>query len=90
MKVLLVNGSPHRKGETYNALSLVGTSLNEKGIGTEWFWIGNKPIRGCVDCGKCSKTFLCVFLDDACNDLIEAILKSVRLIVGQPPRAGLW
>lgn len=55
MKVLLVNGSPHRKGETYNALSLVGTSLNEKGIGTEWFWIGNKPVRGYVDCVKCSK-----------------------------------
>ena len=50
MKVLLVNGSPHRKGETYNALSLVETALNEKGIGTEWFWIGNKPVRGCVDC----------------------------------------
>lgn len=59
MKVLLVNGSPHRKGETYNALSLVETALNEKGIGTEWFWIGNKPVLGCVDCGKCSKTFRC-------------------------------
>ena len=64
MKVLLVNGSPHRKRETYNALSLVETALNEKDIGTEWFWIGNKPVRGCVDCGKCSKTFRCVFLDD--------------------------
>ena len=47
MKVLLVNGSPHWKGETYNALSLVETALNEKGIGMEWFWIGNKPVRGC-------------------------------------------
>lgn len=84
MKVLLVNGSPHRKGETYNALSLVETALNEKGIGTEWFWIGNKPVRGCVDCGKCSKTFRCVFLDDACNDLIEAFLKSDGIVIGSP------
>ena len=60
------------------------TALNEKGIGTEWFWIGNKPVRGCVDCGKCSKTFLCVFLDDACNDLIEAILKSDGVVIGSP------
>ena len=50
MKVLLVNGSPHRKGETYNALSLVETSLNEKGIGTEWFWIGNKPAAAVASC----------------------------------------
>lgn len=50
MKVLLVNGSPHRKGETYNALSLVETALNEKGIGTEWFWIGNKPAAAVFKC----------------------------------------
>ena len=31
MKVLLVNGSPHQKGETYNALSLVEKALHEKG-----------------------------------------------------------
>ena len=47
MKVLLVNGSPHRKGETYHALSLVEKALHEKGIATEWFWVGNKPVRGC-------------------------------------------
>lgn len=51
MKVLLVNGSPHKQGETYNALSLVEKALHEKGITTEWFWVGNKPVRGCIDCG---------------------------------------
>ena len=38
MKVLLVNGSPHRNGETYQK------ALYEKGITTEWFWVGNKPV----------------------------------------------
>lgn len=37
MKVLLVNGSPHQKGETYHALSLVEKALQDKGVGTEWF-----------------------------------------------------
>ena len=44
MKVLLVNGSPHKEGCTYIALSEVAKTLNEEGINTEIFWIGNKPV----------------------------------------------
>lgn len=84
MKVLLVNGSPHQKGETYHALSLVEKALQDKGVGTEWFWTGNRPVRGCIDCGGCGKTFRCVFSGDTCNDLIEAILKADGVIIGSP------
>lgn len=84
MKVLLVNGSPHSKGETYKALSLVEQALREKGLETEWFWIGNKPVRGCIDCRKCSNGFRCAFTDDVCNDLIEAMLNADGVIIGSP------
>ena len=40
MKVLLVNGSPHKEGCTYTALTEVAETLNEEGIETEIFWIG--------------------------------------------------
>lgn len=43
MKVLLVNGSPHKEGCTYTALTEVEKALNEEGIETEIFWIGNRP-----------------------------------------------
>ena len=46
MKVLLVNGSPHKNGCTYTALCEVSGALNENGISTDIFWIGNKPISG--------------------------------------------
>lgn len=84
MKVLLVNGSPHKEGGTRYALSLVEKALNEKNIDAEWFWIGNKAVRGCIDCGQCSKTYRCAFSDDACNDLIEAILKADGIVIGSP------
>lgn len=48
MKVLLVNGSPHKNGCTYTALCEVSSALNENGISTDIFWIGNKPISGCI------------------------------------------
>lgn len=41
MKVLLVNGSPHREGCTYTALCKVANTLHREGIETEIFWIGN-------------------------------------------------
>ena len=50
MKVLLVNGSPHKEGCTYTALTEAAVSLEQEGIGTDIFWIGNKPLSGCIAC----------------------------------------
>lgn len=50
MKVLLINGSPHEKGCTYTALGEVADTLNVNGIETEFFWIRNKALNGCIAC----------------------------------------
>ena len=70
MKVLLVNGSPHEKGCTYTALTEVCKTLNEEGIDTEIFWIGIKPISGCIACKKCAELGKCVF-NDTVNEFVE-------------------
>lgn len=75
MKVLLVNGSPHREGCTYTALREAADALNREGIETEFFWIGNKPVGGCVACHACDKLGKCVFDD---------VVKSPRCSVPQP------
>lgn len=59
MKVLMVNGSPHEKGCTNMALSIVGETLEKEGIQTDIFWIGNKPLTGCIGCGYCTKKGKC-------------------------------
>ena len=63
MKALLVNGSPHKKGSTNKALEIVAAELEEAGIQADIFWIGNKPIAGCMGCGACSKNGRCVTSD---------------------------
>lgn len=55
MKVLLVNGSPHKNGSTNRALQEVEKTLQAAGVETEIFWIGNEPIGGCIGCGGCRK-----------------------------------
>ena len=61
MKVLLINGSPHKNGCTCTALSEVAAALQADGVETEIFHIGGAPVGGCVGCGGCAKAGKCVF-----------------------------
>ena len=70
MKVLLINGSPHREGCTYTALCEVSRALNDNGVDTDIFWIGNKALSGCIACKKCQGTGKCVF-QDSVNEFLE-------------------
>lgn len=83
-KVLLINGSPNQNGNTAAALKIVEDVLNKEDLQTVWFHIGNKPVRGCMGCGRCERTHRCVFDDDVCNKLIEMILAADAMIVGTP------
>lgn len=83
MKVLLVNGSPHRNGCTYTALQEVEKELNAAGVETEIFWIGTRPISGCLGCGQCLKTGKC-FMDDPVNEFLEKAAEADGFVFGSP------
>lgn len=86
MKVLLINGSPKVKGCTYTALCEVAKELEKQNIETEIFHIGNKPIRGCMACGGCSRNEAskCVFDDDTVNIALEKAKEADGFIFGSP------
>lgn len=50
------------------------TVFSDAGAESEIFWLGNKPIGGCLGCGDCLKSGKCVFSDkvneflDKCKD----------------------
>ena len=83
MKVLLINGSPNVHGCTYTALSEVAKTLNDNGVETEIYHIGNRPIRSCVVCKKCKETGECVF-DDEVNMLSKKLYECDGLVIGSP------
>lgn len=85
MKVIAINGSPHAKGNTYHAIQMVFEELEKEGVETEIIHIGNKPIRSCIACGKCSEDLgRCVLGDDGLNDAIEKIREADGIILGSP------
>ena len=83
MKVLMINGSPHAKGNTYIALQEMEKIFAEEGIETEILHIGNKDIRGCIACRKCAETGKCVF-DDMVNEAASKFETCDGLVVGSP------
>ena len=83
MKVLLINGSPHKEGSTYTALCEVSKTLNEENIETEIFQIGTEPIASCRGCGACSKLKQCV-IDDKVNEFVKVAKDTDGFIIGSP------
>ena len=79
MKVLLINGSPHKDGCTNRALSEVAYALGTSGIDSEIVWIGTDAKHGCIACGGCKETKQCVF-DDGVNEISEKLGKEIKLI----------
>lgn len=91
MKVLLINGSPRKEGNTFTALSEIAKQLAKQEIDSEIVWIGNKPVRGCIACGKCKENGdnRCVFGDqDLCNEVIAKMGESDALVLGSPVYYG--
>ena len=83
MKVILVNGGPHKDGCTNRALEEVSKTLEKNGIETEIFWLGNKAISGCLGCGGCNNTGKCVIADKV-NEFIDKVKETDGFVFGSP------
>lgn len=83
MKVLILNGSPHSKGNTAIALAEMVNVFEAEGVETEVVQVGNKAVRGCIACGSCKKNGKCVF-DDVVNELAPKFEAADGLVVASP------
>jgi len=86
MKVVAFNGSPNKEGNTWHALQMVTTELEQAGIETEIVHVGNKVIRGCTACGMCFKNRneQCVLPGDAVNEWIQKMKAADGIILSSP------
>ncbi len=83
MKVIAINGSPRKDGNTYLALKTACDILNEQGIETEIVNVGNMNITGCKACGGCSGKGRCV-INDGFNEVADKAAAADGIIVGSP------
>lgn len=84
MKVLLINGGPHKEGCTNVALEEVANTLNKENIETEIMWLGVKPIGGCIACNHCIQTNNRCFIDDKVNKFLDKAENVDGFVFGSP------
>ncbi|ABK98353.1 flavodoxin family protein [Pelobacter propionicus] len=86
MKVVAINGSPKKEGNTAHAIGMVAAELESEGIETEVIHVGNQTIRGCVACGQCArnKNEQCVLTGDDVNEIIQKMKQADGIILGSP------
>ena len=83
MKILLINGSPRKDGNTSIALREVQQTLEAEGLETELIHVGNKDVHGCIACGKCKEQGKCVF-HDIVNEVAPKFEAADGIVVGAP------
>lgn len=86
MKVVLINGSPRKEGNTAALLGVVTEELEKQGVGTELVQLGGKRIRGCRACYKCfeNQDQRCSFKDDMLNECMEKMIQADGMVLGTP------
>ena len=90
MKVVAFNGSPLKKGNTYDSIQVVLKQLEAQGIETELVQLGGNRVSGCIDCGYCKthKDMTCAVRDDVINACIAKMAGADGIIIGSPVYFG--
>ncbi|MGI5906790.1 MAG: flavodoxin family protein [Candidatus Pararuminococcus gallinarum] len=87
MKVLMLNGSPRKDGNTAIALKEMEKIFQAEGIDVETVQVGNQAVRGCISCYSCKKNGKCIF-DDQVNQVASKFQDADGLVVASPVYYG--
>lgn len=85
MKVIAINGSARKDGNTAILIKTALKELEAEGIETEMIQLSGMRIRGCTACYKCSqnKDRKCAVQDDL-NSVLEKMDAADGIILGSP------
>jgi multimeric flavodoxin WrbA len=86
MKVVGVNGSPRKQGNTGILINYVFEELKQEGIETEFVQLGGRKIRGCLSCYKCfeNRDCRCANDNDVLNEILAKMVLADGILLGSP------
>ena len=85
MKVVAINGSARKDGNTASLINTVFAELNKENISTELISLAGKNISGCNACYTCKKNQdkRCI-IDDFGNECFAKMFDADAIILGSP------
>jgi len=86
MKVIAINGSARKNGNTTHLIRVVFEELTKEGMETELIELAGKDIKGCRACYLCfkNKDGRCSNENDIVNELIDKMTHADGVILGSP------
>ena len=89
MKIVAINGSPRKNGNTAQLLEVVRREVEAAGVEFQVFQPGPK-VRPCMACYHCLNTgsLRCVQTDDMVNDIIAACIEADGILLASPVYHG--
>ena len=89
MKIVAINGSPRKNGNTARLLEAVGKEVRAAGVEFEVFQPGHR-VHPCMACYHCLNTgsLRCVQNDDMVNDIIAACIEADGILLASPVYHG--
>ena len=88
MKVLAVNSSARKDGNTAILINTVFEELNREGIETEMVQLSGNIIEPCKACWACGGENNCVHKKDMFQEIYEKMLHADGIILGTPVYTG--
>lgn len=86
MKILTLQGSARKKGNTARVTSWMDEELTAMGHEVESVYLSSKNIKGCLACGKCKENMEevgCIQKDDA-PEILQKMIEAELVIFASP------
>ncbi|MBU1239116.1 flavodoxin family protein [Myxococcota bacterium] len=86
MRILAINGSPRKGGNSEILIGKVFKALEAQGFETELYQLGGQAVHGCRACGACKINLdrRCVITGDPINEVIEKMIAAQGIIIASP------
>lgn len=84
MKVLAINSSARKDGNTAILINTMFEELSKEGIETEMIQLSGKIIEPCKACFSCGGQKNCIHKNDAFQEIFKKMLQADGVILGSP------
>ena len=84
MKVLAINGSPRKEGNTAHMLNTVLGICKNAGLETELYQAGGRAVHGCKACNGCGNHLGQCAIDDWINEIYPKMKAADAIVIGSP------
>ena len=84
MNILIINGSPRKKGNISQMLGIMREEAEKKGDKVETIYTNDLQVKPCIGCMACRSKGTCVLAEDDSQRVLKLLQDADAVILGAP------